>query len=50
MNKTEIMTELDRLIKQPQISDDELKILKELKVKYQSNDNLSQVAMELSLL
>lgn len=44
MNKTEIMTELDRLIKQPQISDDELKILKELKVNYQSNDNLSQVA------
>jgi Enterocin A Immunity. len=44
MNKTEIMTELDRLIQQPQISDDELKILKELKVKYQNNDNLSQIA------
>lgn len=44
MNKTEIMTELDRLIQQPQISDDELKILKELKAKYQNNDNLSQIA------
>ncbi|MDT2528072.1 bacteriocin immunity protein [Lactococcus petauri] len=44
MNKTEIMTELDRLIQQPQISEDELKILKELKAKYQNNDNLSQIA------
>ena len=30
MNKTEIMTELDRLIKQPQISDDELKIFERI--------------------
>ena len=44
MNKTEIMTELDRLIQQPQINEDELKILKELKAKYQNNDNLSQIA------
>ena len=38
------MTELDYLIQQPQISDDELTILKELKAKYQNNDNLSQIA------
>lgn len=44
MNKKEIMTELDYLIQQPQISDDELTILKELKAKYQNNDNLSQIA------
>ncbi|GAB7391702.1 bacteriocin immunity protein [Lactococcus garvieae] len=44
MNETEIMTELDRLIQQSQISEDELKILKELKIKYQNNDNLSQIA------
>ncbi|MBS4460769.1 bacteriocin immunity protein [Lactococcus petauri] len=44
MNKTEIMTEIGRLIQQPQISDDELKILKELKAKYQNNDNISQIA------
>lgn len=43
MTQTEIINELDYLIHLPQISGEELAILKNLKIEYQNDNNISRV-------